>query len=249
LIAALEAYDWPEVRQEIDRFWRDLSMQLARRGIAAPQVLDRHKPAHLFWQRADVLVGQTCSLPYRQIHHRRFAVLGPLCFAVPGCEAGAYHSVIIARPGLSPDVLPRAEIRVAVNSRCSQSGWAALNHWLEKLGIEPGAVVLTGSHRASLQRVAEGQADIAAIDAVSWHLAMRFEPAAKHVTLLGHTPTTPGLPLVTSRRYAHLVPRLREAVWQTCAQVSRKRSPALPILGFAPATDRLYRLEPNHAQH
>jgi ABC-type phosphate/phosphonate transport system substrate-binding protein len=246
LIAALDAYDWPEVRSEIDRFWHALAKLLREQGIDAPVGLERGPALRLFWQREDVLIGQTCSRPYRLGQHRRFAVIGSLYFAVPECESGLYCSRVIARPGLHLDSIRHSDrLRLAVNSLCSQSGWAALEHWMTGQGIEPGIVTLTGSHRTSIVGVAGGSADLAAIDAVSWYLAERFERAARDVVVLGSTPSTPGLPLVTSRRNTPLLPNLRDAVSHAARSAKGRRCADLPIIGFAPAADRLYRLDPH----
>ncbi|MEM8877529.1 MAG: PhnD/SsuA/transferrin family substrate-binding protein [Pseudomonadota bacterium] len=243
MIAALEAYDWPEVQGELDRFWHDMSRPLRRQGINAPEALERDDAARVFWQRSDVLIGQTCSRPYRLGLHRRFSILGSLRFAIPGCENGFYCSRVITRAGLDVNELAGG-LRLAVNSRCSQSGWAALQHWLAANGAGHQETVLTGSHRASVVAVARGRADVAAIDAVSWHLATRFEPASRHVVAVGDTPLSPGLPLVTARRNTPLLPHLRDAAMRAARAARRRPHAALPIIGFAPAADRLYRLQP-----
>src|SRR3546814_4899140 len=70
--------------------------------------------------------------------------------------------------------------RAAVNAADSQSGCHALRHAAMDLADEGhffGSVVLTGSHRASMQAVAAGEADVCAIDCVTWCLLQRSEPA------------------------------------------------------------------------
>ena len=47
--------------------------------------------------------------------------------------------------------------------------------------------------------MAEGGADIAAIDCESWALAQRFEPAARNVAVVGWTARRKGLPYITAR--------------------------------------------------
>ena len=47
--------------------------------------------------------------------------------------------------------------------------------------------------------MANGDADVAAIDAVCWALALRYEPAAvAKVRVIAQSPMAPGLPLITS---------------------------------------------------
>ena len=47
--------------------------------------------------------------------------------------------------------------------------------------------------------MAEDFADVAAIDAVCWALALRYEPdAASRLKVIGRTPLRPGLPFITA---------------------------------------------------
>ena len=57
----------------------------------------------------------------------------------------------------------------------------------------------SGGHLASAKAVAEGQADIAALDAVSWLMMERYEPWAAKLRVLEWTAPTPGLPLITAQ--------------------------------------------------
>ncbi|MGR3434444.1 MAG: phosphate/phosphite/phosphonate ABC transporter substrate-binding protein, partial [Shimia sp.] len=84
--------------------------------------------------------------------------------------------------------------RVAINGWDSQSGWAAAQAHLPP---DPSFVV-TGGHAASLAAVAEGRADMACLDAVTWRLLRADDPNAGRVTVRGWTEWTPGLPLVTA---------------------------------------------------
>ena len=69
----------------------------------------------------------------------------------------------------------------------------------------------TGGHRASIRAVAEGRADVAAIDCRSWQLARRFEPAARELHAVGWTRRSKGLPFICARRFDRHLPVLREA--------------------------------------
>ncbi len=61
---------------------------------------------------------------------------------------------------------------------------------------------LTGSHRNSIRAVASGEAQLAAIDAQSWWLALAHEPAADEVRMAGRSVDVPGLPLITATAFA-----------------------------------------------
>ena len=47
--------------------------------------------------------------------------------------------------------------------------------------------------------VAQGDADIAALDAVTWRLIQRFEPWADKLRVLWWTDPTPGLPYIAAK--------------------------------------------------
>ena len=68
-----------------------------------------------------------------------------------------------------------------------------------------GGLVETGGHRASIETVATGRADIAAIDCKSWELAQRYDEAASALIVVGWTGRRKGLPFISSRKLpAHL---------------------------------------------
>jgi ABC-type phosphate/phosphonate transport system substrate-binding protein len=46
--------------------------------------------------------------------------------------------------------------------------------------------------------VAEGHADIAALDALSWHLMQAYDPFTAGLRVLTHTDPTPALPFITA---------------------------------------------------
>ena len=71
--------------------------------------------------------------------------------------------------------------RFAYNSLDSMSGIIAPTRDLEALGESLDIFserIETGAHRASIVAVAEGRADVCAIDCRSWHMAKRHEPQA-----------------------------------------------------------------------
>jgi phosphonate transport system substrate-binding protein len=80
-----------------------------------------------------------------------------------------YFSDLILRPGFSPPSWDHlAGSRIAYNEETSFSGWAAPWIGMRRRGVLPEALtwIATGSHAASLVMVAEGRADLAAIDSV-----------------------------------------------------------------------------------
>ena len=106
--------------------------------------------------------------------------------------------------------------RLAYNSTDSRSGYRALMADLEAAGEGVAifaALLETGGHRASIRAVAEGRAEVAAIDCKSWALAIQHEPAARQLGVVGWTSKRHGLPYITARTTPGQVMRaLRDAL-------------------------------------
>ena len=107
-----------------------------------------------------------------------------------------------------------------------------------------GEIVHTGAHHASVQAVADGTADVAAIDAVTFALLQRLRPTlTREVRLLHWTVRTPGLPLITSRRHSD---RTRAVIAEVLADVVadpalREVRQELMLDGFTPLPRAHYR--------
>lgn len=199
MIASLAMYDWPQVRAEHDRFWSLIRAALAEEGIAAPPALTRDESLWTLWESPDLLLGQTCGMPYRTRLHGRVALVGTPDHGLPGAAPGWYYSVFVARaddPGEAHDFIDRT---LAFNGQDSQSGWAAPQNEMARRGLRFTHTRHTGAHRDSARAVAEGRADIAAIDAVTWRLVQAFRPEiARKLRVATRTEPTPGLPLITA---------------------------------------------------
>jgi len=92
--------------------------------------------------------------------------------------------------------------RFAYNGPNSMSGIIGLARDLKALGESLDIFadrMETGGHRNSVKAVAEGRADVAAIDCRSWHLARLYEPAAGQVQVVGWTAKRRGLPYITAK--------------------------------------------------
>jgi ABC-type phosphate/phosphonate transport system substrate-binding protein len=167
------------------------------------------------WRHPSLLLAQTCWGPMEFGLADHVQVVGQTNY--DGIEGGAgnlYSSAIVMRgrrnehvsapadgcPVLSLDLL-RGK-RFVCNDAESMSGINGLKRDLEVMGeslalfSERGE---SGGHRYSIRAIAEGKADVAAIDCRSWVLAKRFEPAAGELAVVGWTARRKGLPFITSR--------------------------------------------------
>ncbi|MBW4984811.1 PhnD/SsuA/transferrin family substrate-binding protein [Mameliella sp. CS4] len=204
MIASLPMY-W---REENARSWRDFwsCVQSAggRHGLELPDLTPPDaipEPWSDHWLRDDLAVSMTCGLPFRTVLKNRVTYVGTLGFGL-NCTPGHYYSRVLRHLGRHDprDVKGIDGLRLAYNSSDSQSGWAASQGGTPFARVPTySAFVQTGSHAGSLDAVAQGHADIAFVDAVTWRLLKRFEPASAKVHVAGHTAATPGLPLIASR--------------------------------------------------
>ena len=233
-VAALPMYDWPEVTAATDALWAAIRDRLRAEGVAAPEALARDRGLVAGWTDPGLVLGQTCGLPLVRTLAGRVAVVGALDYGLPGCPPGWYRSAVVVR---ADD--PRAALAgfggatLAINGTDSQSGWGAILHHAAPLATDGrffGAVRATGAHRASVRAVAAGEADVAAIDMVSWGLAQRFVPEARRLRVLFATDPTPGLPLIAAKG-TDVAPH-RRAVAAAVAGLDPATRAALGIRGF-----------------
>jgi ABC-type phosphate/phosphonate transport system substrate-binding protein len=201
-VAALPMYDWPEARDTVDGFWAAVRDRLRARGVAAPDALSRGTGLMEGWTHPRLVLGQTCGLPLVGPLAGRVAVVGAEDHHLPGCPPGWYRSAVVVR---ADD--PRGELAdfrgrtLAVNGFDSQSGWGSILHHAAPLargGRVFGRVRVTGAHVRSVDRVAAGAADLAAIDLVTWGHCLRHRPAAGRLRVLMLTEPTPGLPYIAA---------------------------------------------------
>ena len=128
--------------------------------------------------------------------------------------------------------------RFAYNEPVSQSGWAAPSTHAAKTGTRFGAYIQTGAHVASAKAVADGDADIAGIDALTWALICECEPWAQKLREVERTTPTPGLPYITS--LANNPARIRAAVEQAIAALSAADRAALHLQGLVVIPEETY---------
>jgi len=198
-------YDFDELRPATDALWAAIATRLADRGIAAPASLARGKPLIDLWTDPALLLAQTCGYPLVTALACKVALLATPRYDAPGCEGAFYRSAIIVRATDSATSL--ADLRgrrCAVNTADSNSGMNLLRAAIAPLAGGQaqffGAILTTGGHAASISTVAGDQADVAAIDCISWAHIQRLRPSeTRGLRVLGWTEATPGLPLITSR--------------------------------------------------
>jgi ABC-type phosphate/phosphonate transport system substrate-binding protein len=218
-IAALPMYDFPEVADAHDRLWAGLRRHLIDVGIAQPpRRLTRGMHHEEVWQHRSLLLGQACEYPLAKKYAQQVRLVATPRYEVPGCAGSAYRSVILVRGSDRAQTLMDLKgSRCVINDPASNSG---MN--LFRASIAPYAngerffhsVRLSGSHRESVRTLASGEADVSAVDCVSWaHLQQIDQPAAAQLRVIGWSAPTPSLPFVTAASSTDdLLVRLRSAL-------------------------------------
>jgi len=197
MIAALPMYDWPALTGPHDRLWALIRDNLRDAGLAAPDTLDRSADLSRIWRDAGLVLGQTCGMPYRTGLHGHVALVGTPDYGLPDAPAGYYYSEIVVAADDRRTLTDFCDLTLAYNGQDSQSGWAAPQNYARAYGFRFTRTLHTKAHRESAAAVARGDAEIAAIDAVTWRLIGRHMPeVAGRLRVLCHTDPTPGLPLI-----------------------------------------------------
>lgn len=203
-VAALPMYDFPDVAAAHDALWGAIAERLQQAGLDAPRTLVRDLPYTEVWCHPGLVFGQACEYPLAKSYGDRVRLVATPGYEAPGCVGFRYSSCIVVRrddAAVSVEDLRRR--RCVVNQPDSNSGMNLL-----RAAIAPHArgarffesVQTSGSHRQSAVMVAGGEADVAAVDCVTYaHLARCEAPLIGRLRILARTPPSPALPFITSR--------------------------------------------------
>jgi ABC-type phosphate/phosphonate transport system substrate-binding protein len=208
--------------------WRELFLQLARRARMPLNVIDHPAPAPIaeLWARSDKAAVFMCGLPYSR------ATPQPHLIAAPVPEAPEFHGqplywseFVVAGQSAHRSLDDTFGGRIAFTSPESQSGFAApLRHLREASDGTPlyrEVIAPQITPQGAVAAVAEGRADIAAIDAYSLQLLRRFVPElATQVRVVARTEPRPIPPLIASQPFESL----------TAAFLAAHQDPALHSL-------------------
>ena len=192
-------YDRPETAAANDRFWAGIRDGLRARGLAAPDRLTRGEGAYWdAWQDKTLVLSQTCGMPYRTALHGHVTLVATPDYGLPGCAPGYYTSVFVARADDPRTLSEFRTARFAYNDGKSQSGWAAPQNHATAMGFQFLPTLATGGHRLSALAVAEGRADLAAVDALTWRMLRRYDGMVEGLREVARTAPTPGLPYISA---------------------------------------------------
>lgn len=212
-------YDFPETRRYADELWRWLSTELADCGFDhVPERLAREIDHHTVLEHPHLLLSQTCGLVAIGRARPLVRIVATPCYAAWGCEGSHYRSfVVVRRAHRTSNLEGLRGTRCVINEPWSHSGMNALRKLVAPLhqdGRFFKEVKESGSHVRSLEMMAAGEADVAAIDCVTYALVERYRPGLlSAIRILRPTEPAPAPPFVTSAANADgKVELLRDAL-------------------------------------
>lgn len=237
-------YARPELEGAHRRLWAHIRDNLAARGIAAPAELSQTAGEFSVWEDPSLVFSQTCGMPYRTRLHGSVQIICTPDYGLADCPAGYYRSAIIVRADDPRTTLSDfAQARMTYNMSHSQSGFAAFYTHTRPLGFWFTDRFESGGHLNSAKLVAQGDADIASIDAQTWRLIQRYEPFAENLRVLENTRPTPALPYITGPQNDPLV--IYDALSEALSKIDAVDREALDLRGLVKIDSAEYLAVPN----
>jgi len=242
-------YDWPETEHAFNNLWYAIQKKLNSSDIAAPKLLDRDIDSFSAWMSEELLISQTCGWPYANMLSDYCIPFAAMHYDIEDCPPGTFNCVYIGQSKKDIHFLKSHEKlleagKIAVNSDDSQSGFHVFREITKmpsKKGIPEANRLMTGSHRNSIRSVAEGEAQLAAIDTVCFEMAKKYDPdIVKNVSVLGRSIPKPGPPIITAKRFKGIIPALLEALAFGIYSLSDADKKTLLIKGLTPARAQEY---------
>ncbi|WP_345816157.1 PhnD/SsuA/transferrin family substrate-binding protein [Paraburkholderia sp. PREW-6R] len=234
-IAALPMY---EVTPALAYEWRAWLADVLARVEPACRIVEVSEELHGFWRRPDLLLSQTCGYPLMHGLREQVQLVATPRFHAHGCEGADYSSVLVTRADAPFDTLASCRgARAACNQDDSNSGMNVFRHAVAPLAHgEPffASVLQTGSHVGSLRAVADNQADVAAIDCVTFAFVCDALPdLARRVRRIGMTAASPGLPLIAASTVPQATIDALRVALDEAVDAQPERARRLRLLGFS----------------
>jgi len=221
-IASLPWYDLREIRAATDRFWQRCAHHLRFAGVdGVPDALERELDCFEQWKRPDLVISQACGYDVRIAFADHLQLVATPCYSAPGCAGASYSSFVVVREDSRyRDLRGLRGSRCVINTPTSHSGMNILRSMVAPLhenGRFFASVRVSGAHTRSLEAITSGDADIAAIDCVTYELLLRHRAHALAGTrILANTERVAAPPFVTCKgRSVEFVQLLRAALVAT----------------------------------
>lgn len=240
-IATLSMYDVPVVQHHTDVLWQSIRAELQKAGINTPSQLIRGADDWTVWRDPNLVFSQTCGFPFVSQLERHVTLIGTPDYGTIPDKPGWYNSKVICRRDDARGSLAAfKDARFAYNDLASQSGVMGIMYLLHRtIGNSQhfGTCIASGGHALSAAMVASGEADIAAIDSVTWLNLQRDQPDL-NLRILAETDPTPGLPYITHSGQDGSI--FADAVEAAIEGLAQQTKDALHLKGFWRSTPSDY---------
>jgi ABC-type phosphate/phosphonate transport system substrate-binding protein len=223
LIASLPMYDFPWIAAANDALWASIAARLAEAGVQAPMRLTRNGDLAGLWRHPALIFGQTCGYPYVTALKETVTLIAAPEYSFPGCEGASHRSFLIRRAtDPRPALAAFQGAMAALNTHDSNTGMNLFRATIAPVAAGArffSSIVITGSHEASVVSVAEGRADLASIDCVSFALLKRGRPElVERVAIVAESLLSACLPFVASASFpAPTIQAVRQALFEALA--------------------------------
>jgi ABC-type phosphate/phosphonate transport system substrate-binding protein len=202
MLANFSMYDFPEVHAATNAWWRGVAAALRRAGLDdVPESLTWDTDTDVL-RSPELLLTQTCGYPLTHELAGIVSLVATPAYGAEGCRGVDYCSFIVVSEDNGAAGLEDLRGAVCTYNGCnSQSGYNTLRAAIAPLAGGDAffsRVVKSGGHQRSIEMVASGNADMCAVDCVTYGMLARHRPAALSGTrVLATTQSAPGLPYVT----------------------------------------------------
>ena len=217
---SLSMYALPEMAAANATFWAAIREALQEEGFAnIPETIAQPSldlPEEI---EPQTLLSHMCGYPLLALYPGQYEILAAPLHDLPGCAMDpsgmpTHRSfIVVATDSSLRNLEDLRGARFTMNGWHSNSGMNLPRHLVARLAREGrffGSVTVSGAHVASMAAVAEGSADVAAIDCVTFGLVAHYRP--KDITrlrIIAETAASPAIPFITS---SHTEPALIEAL-------------------------------------
>lgn len=192
-----------------------------------------------------LFIGQTCGYPYvSKWQHSHDVVCVPE-FTIAGCENIKYSSWFVTRADSDKAELADFFNAIAViNNTVSNSGMNVFRYAVSKLANRQPFfknVLVSGSHLESMKLIVQGSADIAAIDAASYHFAITqgLIDVAK-LKIIGQSQHSSGLPFIIHKGLEVERPLIVNALNACLKAMSPENKTVLNVKQFSAVSEQDY---------
>ena len=207
-------------------WWAGVRQELVARGMEnLPQDLLKVEDRVAHWSDPCLVLSQTCGYPLLYALGAKVHLVATPCYVAPGCDGHNYSSVLLVRADDAREDLESFRgSRLAFNGEDSQSGYNCLRFMLAPLARQGrffSSATRTGGHVPSMFAVANGEAELCAVDCLTWALAVDCNEAPGNLRVLMKSTAAPCLPYITSAdRSAEEVQLIRDALEAACANAA-----------------------------